>query len=613
MKRISRHLVLVLVATGLVGVALFMVVQHAALTFQLDQTLGRGRTTLRLASSALDGRLNRYRALPALIAGEAVVRDLFAQSGDSGRQQAADVYLRRINTLLGSSDIYLMGLDGTTIAASNYADPVSFVGQNFSFRPYFQEALAGADGHFFALGTTSDKRGYYFSAPVLQNGKVAGVVVFKIALDQVEASWRGNAEYEIVVVDPQGIIFLTSRQEWLYGSFRPLDAAALATTRRSRRYADTPLKQLPVRRLVTVGDHQLLDIDVGGKLRHYAALTHPMVTAGWNVDVLVDTLPAETQAFMDAVAAELVLGFFVLAGAIVLRERSRLAERIRVHREARAELEERVKLRTMDLALANVRLEEEVRERREAEEQLRRTQSDLVQAGKLAALGQMSAALSHEFNQPLAALAVYADTAATYLDLNRTTEARENVTRMASLVERLSTISRHLRSFARKPDEKLRPVTIEEVVGEVTELLAARIAAAEAIIEVDIDPAAGQVIAGNVRLQQVLLNLVSNALDVVGEGEDRRITIAARPLGDQRAEITVTDRGPGVPAAIRERIFDPFFTTKGPSKGLGLGLSISYNIIKDFGGLLAVRAGAAGGAEFVIELDRARVGEPADA
>jgi two-component system C4-dicarboxylate transport sensor histidine kinase DctB len=613
MKRISRHLVLALVATGLVAVALFMVVQHAALTFQLDQTLGRGRTTLRLASSALDGRLNRYRALPALIAGEAVVRDLFAQPGDSGRQQAADVYLRRINTLLGSSDIYLMGLDGTTIAASNYADPVSFVGQNFSFRPYFQEALAGADGHFFALGTTSDKRGYYFSAPVLQNGKVAGVVVFKIALDQVEASWRGNAEYEIVVVDPQGIIFLTSRQEWLYGSFRPLDAAALATTRRSRRYADTPLKQLPVRRLVTVGDHQLLDIDVGGKLRHYAALTHPMVTAGWIVDVLVDTLPAETQAFMDAVAAELVLGFFVLAGAIVLRERSRLAERIRVHREARAELEERVKLRTMDLALANVRLEEEVRERREAEEQLRRTQSDLVQAGKLAALGQMSAALSHEFNQPLAALAVYADTAATYLDLNRTTEARENVTRMASLVERLSTISRHLRSFARKPDEKLRPVAIEEVVGEVTELLAARIAAAEAIIEVDIDPAAGQVIAGNVRLQQVLLNLVSNALDVVGECDDRRITIAARPMGDQRAEITVTDRGPGVPAAIRERIFDPFFTTKGPSKGLGLGLSISYNIIKDFGGLLAVRAGAAGGAEFVIELDRARVGEPADA
>jgi two-component system C4-dicarboxylate transport sensor histidine kinase DctB len=613
MKRVSRRLVLVLVATGLVAVALFMAVQHTALTFQLDQTLGRGRTTLRLASSALDGRLNRYRALPALIAGESVVRDLFSQPGDAASQQAADIYLRRINTLLGSSDIYLMGLDGTTIAASNYADPLSFVGQNFSFRPYFQEALAGKDGHFFALGTTSDRRGYYFSAPVFLNGRVAGVVVFKIALDQVEASWRGNAEYEMVVVDPQGIIFLTSRPDWLYGSFQPLDAAALATTRRSRRYADTPLKQLPVRRLVTMGGYQLLDIEVGDKLRHYAALTQPMVTAGWNVEVLVDTLPARTQAFMDAVAAELVLGFFVLAGAIVLRERSRLAERIRVHREARAELEERVALRTKDLALANVRLEEEVRERRDAEEQLRRTQSDLVQAGKLAALGQMSAALSHEFNQPLAALAVYADTAATYLDLNRTTEARENVSRMASLVERLSTISRHLRSFARKPDEKLRPVAVEEVVAEVMELLAARIAAAEAVIEVEVEPEAGRVIAGTVRLQQVLLNLVSNALDVVGECDDRRITIAARPLGDRRAEITVADHGPGVPAAIRERIFDPFFTTKGPSKGLGLGLSISYNIIKDFGGLLAVRAGAGGGAEFVIELDRARAEEPADA
>jgi two-component system C4-dicarboxylate transport sensor histidine kinase DctB len=611
MVGLSRRLTVASLVIGLVGILLFVVVQHQTLSYQVDQTLGRGRTTLRLAASALDGRLNRYRALPGLIAGESLVRELFVEPGDTARQQQANVYLSKISTLLGSSDIYMMGLDGTTIAASNYADPDSFVGQNFSFRPYFQEALVGGDGHFFALGTTSDKRGYYFSAPVVDNGKVAGVVVFKIDLDQVEASWQGNAEYEIVVVDPQGIIFLTSRKDWLYGSFGPLSASDLAVTRQSRRYADSPLSQLPVHRLVKRDGYQLLDIDVDGAERDYAALSQPMVTAGWTVEVLVDTRAAYAQALTDAIGAVVVLGFFVLAGAIALRERSRLGERIRVHREARAELEERVRLRTMDLALANVRLEEEVGERRDAEEQLRKTQSDLVQAGKLAALGQMSAALSHEFNQPLAALAVYADTAATYLDRNRIAEARENVSRMASLVERLSRISRHLRSFARKPEEKLRPTAISEVADEVTGLLAPRIAAAEATIEVAIDPDAGVVMAGTVRLQQVLLNLVSNALDVVEELDDRRITISSRPLGESRVEIAVRDRGPGVPAALGERIFDPFFTTKGPGKGLGLGLSISYNIVKDFGGLLTVRQHEEGGAMFIIELDRARIEEPA--
>ena len=170
-----------------------------------------------------------------------------------------------------------------------------------------------------------------------------------------------------------------------------------------------------------------------------------------------------------AFTALLVLGLAILVVAIVLRERSRLAERIRVHRDAQAELEERVLQRTNDLALANRRMEEEVRERRATEQQLRKTQSDLVQAGKLAALGQMSAALSHEFNQPLAALAVYADNAAAYLDRDRSAEARDNIGRMSKLIERLSTISRHLRSFARKPDEKLRPVAVRDVVDEVLE------------------------------------------------------------------------------------------------------------------------------------------------
>lgn len=608
-----RKFALVLLAFVFVAGALFFIVQSQALSYQTGQTLERGRTTLRLAASALEGRLNRFRALPALIAREALVDELLGDPHNAKLQDQANIYLRRVNALLQSSVIYLMAPDGMTVAASNYAEPLSFVGQNFNFRPYFQEALRGENGHFFALGTTSGKRGYYFSAPIILAGKVAGVVVFKVNLDEMEASWGRNAELEIIVVDPEDIIFLSSHRDWLYGSFDPIDASEIAATRQSRRYADTPLKLLPAHDLAQRDGYDLIDIAVDGTAHEYAALTQPMQLAGWSVKVLVDTRIAHQQALMDAIVALMVLGLLVLGGAMGLRERSRLAHGIKVHRDAQAKLETAVRHRTSDLARANARLEEEVGERREAEQQLRKTQSDLVQAGKLAALGQMSAALSHEFNQPLAALAVYADTAATYLDRNRPAEARDNISRMARLVDRLSTISRHLRSFARRPEEKLRPVDVTEVVDDVIELLARRIEAADATIVIAIAPEAAKVIAGTIRLQQVLLNLVSNALDAVEGLDDRVITVSAQMQGAKRVVIAVRDRGPGVPAAICERIFDPFFTTKGPGKGLGLGLSISYNIVKDFGGILAVGRHEEGGAVFTIELDKARVGAPVDA
>lgn len=601
----NRRLALLAVAILLSAAALFAFVDDLAFSRQLEQTLARGETTLRLAVSALNGRLNRFKALPGLIAEEDGLARLLEDPSNPKLLAAVDAQLAHVNALVGSTDIYVMDPSGRTLAASNYDNPVSFVGQNFNFRPYFQEAIKGEDGHFFALGTTSGKRGYYFSAPVMGKDKVLGVIVLKLDLDQIEASWRGNSEYEIVVVDPEGIIFLTSRKEWLYGSFRPIDQTVLTHTHRSRRYAGMPLAQLPVRSLDHRPGYDLIGMTVGKADRQYAGLTHRMNSAGWAVRVLVDTRPAHTLARIVALAAVLVLGLATLAIATALRERSRLGERIRLHRDTQMELEKRVLLRTNDLAAANLRLEEEVRERRATEEELRKTQSDLVQAGKLAALGQMSAALSHEFNQPLAALAVYADNAAAYLDRSRTPEARDNITRISRLIERLSTMSRHLRSFARKPEEKLRPVRIPDLLDEVLEILARRIEAVGAQIDIDIAPAAEHVMAGTVRLQQVLLNLLANALDVAEGSADRTITVMARETGEGRVTMTVRDRGPGVPLAVVDRIFDPFFTTKGPGKGLGLGLSISYNIARDFGGSLSVHEHADGGAVFALDLERA--------
>jgi two-component system, NtrC family, C4-dicarboxylate transport sensor histidine kinase DctB len=246
-----------------------------------------------------------------------------------------------------------------------------------------------------------------------------------------------------------------------------------------------------------------------------------------------------------------------------------------------------------------------VAERRATEQQLRKTQSDLVQAGKLAALGQMSAALSHEFNQPLAAVKTYADNAAILIDRERIAEARDNVSRISSLTDRMAAISRHLRNFARKPNQKLGPVPLAEAVADTLEIVGGRLKAADATLNVDLGPVPITVRAGSVRLQQVLVNIISNAADAVEGLSDRSIDLAARKK-DGKALITISDHGPGVPDAIAERIFDPFFTTKGVGKGLGLGLSISYNIIKDFGGSLRVGKAAGGGAQFVIELEAVR-------
>ena len=465
--------------------------------------------------------------------------------------------------------------------------------------------MEGRPGRFFALGTTSLKRGYYFSAPVLEGSVVTGVIVFKVDLDQIEASWA-SGDYEIMVTDPEGIIFMTSRRAWLYAGLLPLSPDRLQRTQDWRRYADTPLKELTVHRDATEDGRNLMTLTIDGARREYLVQSEEMKDAGWTVNVLTETRSARNQAITSLIAVMLLIGLAGLATAILLQRRARLAERLQLQRAAQEQLERRVDERTADLASVNRQLETEVAERRATEQQLRQTQSDLIQAGKLAALGQMSAALSHEFNQPLAAVKTYAENGAILIDRDRIGDARDNLVRISSLADRMSSISRHLRNFAREPNQTLRPVLLADVVKDTLEIVTPRLKAAGATLDIDISPPNLAVRAGAVRLQQVLVNLVSNAADAVEDRPDRRITLAARKKG-QKIAITVRDLGRGVPEAIRERIFDPFYSTKGVGKGLGLGLSISYNIVKDFGGRFLVDNHPDGGAIFTVELDAAKL------
>ncbi|MFN3724553.1 MAG: ATP-binding protein [Paracoccaceae bacterium] len=550
--------------------------QHS-LARSLDDTARRGDNVLQLAATALSGELDRFERLPPLIAEQTVITDLAADPRNPARVARANDYLRRIQRLLMATDIYLMDTGGLTIAASNHDTDTSFIGGNFSFRPYFYEALAGGSGQFYALGTTSGKRGYYFGAPVRVQGQITGVLVFKVDLDAIESTWDAG-DYAVLVTDPEGVTFLSSRPEWRFAAMRPLSAEAKARIDTTRRYADTPIGLLHI---TGEGQHRsrpVLRVADQQGTREYLLRDLPMDRAGWVVHVLIDTAAARASALTLAFVVMLGFGVLVMLGAVVWQRRAALAERLQVQAQARADLERRVDARTHEL---------------------RQAQADLVQAGKMAALGQMSAALSHEFNQPLAAARTYADNAGVLMDRGRMAEARGNIDRILSLIDRLTSISRHLRSFARAPGQKLSHVTLAEVVEAAVEIAALRIRAADATLTVTLAPDLPQVVAGPVRLQQVLVNILTNAADAVEGLATRRIDLTAKAQGEA-VLIRIADSGPGVPEGLAARIFDPFFSTKGVGKGLGLGLSISYNIIKDFGGDLSVSSGP--GACFALRL-----------
>lgn len=557
------------------------------LRFMNEASLQAG-SALRLAVSALSGQLKRYEPLPALIADHDDIKGLLLRPEDPTLRMKANLYLEQINALLQSSDIYVMTMTGETIAASNYDNPATFIGQNFSYRPYFQDAAKGRQARFYALGTTSAKRGYYFASPVMAGGVIKGVIVFKVDIDAIEGSWRGG-EYRIIVNDPEGIIFMSGSPEWLYSSVLPLTRERLARTTASRRYADAMLVELPVQRSELAG-HSLMQINEADGAHEYLILSQYVGDADWTVSVLMDTTSVHSQARTAIVALVLLIFVAGLVGGVLIQRRARLNERIEMESRAKAELEHRVEERTADLASVNL--------------ELRKTQADLIQAGKLAGLGQMSAALSHEFNQPLAAAKTYADSAVLLLERQRFDEVQGNLLRISSLIDRMASISRHLRNFARKPNEKLGPVSVEGVLRDTLEIVSARLTAARAEVVSDLGAPPPVVRAGSVRLQQVLVNIISNAADVAECLEDRRIHVSTHHDG-KRIAIEVRDHGPGVQPALADRIFDPFFTTKGVGKGLGLGLSISYNIVKDFGGNLTVANHPEGGAVFRIELDAA--------
>jgi two-component system, NtrC family, C4-dicarboxylate transport sensor histidine kinase DctB len=574
---------------AVVCLALVLAMERLVRTSAFSEGLDTAEGTLRQTVNALEGHLTRFETLPALLARQEEIRSFLTSPSSPARVDAMNRWLKDTNQVIDSSDLYLIGPNGTTLAASNFDREDSFIGQNFTYRPYFTQAAAGGQGRFFAVGTTTGVRGYFFASPVKGPvDQVVGVVALKIGVDDLEAGWQAQT-HQTLVTDPQGIVFMATDPAWLFRGMLPLTPERLAQTETSRRYADRPLGPLGQIESEDAGHPLVTLAGTDGAVREYLWISREMPVAGWKVHILQDAAPLRGQVRLSVAAFVMLLGVGLSLSWALWQRRARQKERIALQARAQVELEGQVAERTADL--------------RQANDDLHRIQADLIQAGKLAALGRMSAALSHEINQPLAAVRNYADSAALLIDRGEVSRARQNLDQILSLIDRMAAIARHLRNVARKPDETLKTLSLPQAVADAVQIAEARLKASGVEVHVDLPETLPLVRGGPVRLQQVIVNLLSNAADAM-DGTGGRIEMAAGTDGG-KVVLAVRDHGPGVAPAIVDRIFDPFFTSKPVGSGLGLGLSISYNIMQDFGGDLRVANHPDGGAVFSVVLQAA--------
>lgn len=539
----------------------------------LDQLARRAESDLALASDRLATQLQTYQELAVLMADHPELERLDLPE----RVGAANGLLREVADKTGAMDIIYADRDGRVIASAEVDSP-----EDISGTPYFRRATQGALGR--GHGQAGGERAYFFAAPIFApDGAVRGALVFVADIELIEQAWRGDNP-AVLFTDVSGDVFVTNRSE-LLGWDRPEGGIGLVA----------PDGTAGAFRTWTFSGHEIWEMGWGPYLPARALhLAQSMPTVGLTGEVLVDIAPARRLAGLQAAAvAAICLAFGATLFVATIRRRT-LAE-------ANAVLEARVAQRTRALSTTNTRLRREIAERQEAEAALTRAQADLVQAGKLSALGQMSAGISHELNQPLMAIRSFAENGAQYLERGRDDVAAANLGRISELARRMGRIIQNLRTFSRQESETPRRVDVVAAFDSVLEMVSARLE--QEGVTLHYDRPSGPVWArgGEVRLGQVFLNLVTNAIDAMQNQSDKSLTVAI----DQGPPLTVLlrDTGPGIDDP--EKIFDPFYTTKavGLSEGMGLGLSISYGLVQSFGGDIRGRNSEAGGAEFTVHLE----------
>jgi two-component system C4-dicarboxylate transport sensor histidine kinase DctB len=431
-------------------------------------------------------------------------------------------------------------------------------------------------------------------------------VAVKVSLDPFESALLKGVDI-VLLVDSSGVIFLSSISEWKYRTLSQLNEETHRQLCASRQYHNQRL--LPLRSVPNLDkDAALATITLPNqKAQQFLVQQNKVGHLGWKMFLLADTKQERKGALAGGIAASFATAFLLLVVTYFKLNAIRFQERRQAEaalRQAHQELEQRIAERTEDLVATNMSLEKKVETLKTTEDILRETRDNAVQAGKLAVLGQMSAGISHEINQPLTALHTFTDNAVSFLDRGRIESVRKNLGLIREMADRMGHIVSEIKTFSRKTPAERSKICLADALNQALVLLETERRRVDASVEVLPYPNDLLIWAGPVRLGQVLVNLLRNALDAVADLPERRITVTVHKNGPQIA-ISILDSGPGIATETLPRLFEPFFTTKPVGEGLGLGLAISRVIITELGGRLDVRSPEGLGAEFTITLEAA--------
>ncbi|MGP7796064.1 ATP-binding protein [Sphingomonas sp. CLY1604] len=528
----------------------------------------------------LDSELQRFRLLPLVLAEYPDVPAALA-GGDPGAARRLDATLELLAARTDAAVLYAIDARGRAVAASNWRLPTSFVGQDYAFRRYFTQAMARGRSELFALGSVSGRPGLYLARRIDRGGRALGIIVVKVDFTRLEREWA-RAPGATVVTDADGVILITSVARWRFHPTRDLSPARIAALRASRQFGVAPPTDLAF-------GAQGREVIVGR--RRYRLAGTPAALEGGRLLHLQPLAPALAAARTRALLWGAGLLLLALLGAAALL-------RAGVQRRVHAVLEEEVSRRTAELRDANARLVIESEERAAADRRFRAAREELAQANRLGSLGQITAGVAHEINQPLAAIRTFAENGGTLLDRGAPEGARENLGRIVALTERIGAITGELRAFARKRTPSRGAPTLAEAIEGTLLLIGER---ARHVVEdrVPVGVRTLPVDADRIRLEQILVNLLQNALDAVAGMDAPRVTIDAEREGG-RVTVRIADNGTGVDASLADTLFTPFASAK--PEGLGLGLAIARDIAREFGGELDLAHTSDAGAAFVLTL-----------
>ncbi len=603
--RIVRSLVLPLLMFGmmmLIGYSGFLVSEHTG----IGNLRESGARQMALHARGVESEIGKFTFLPRLLEMEPQVAQLL-QAPSPARRRYVNHYLDGFNDRSGSRVVYVLDPTGRVQASSNWDDFDSYVDEDLSFRAYFQDAIVGKPGRFYGIGSTIGESGYYLAHGLKHQGKIIGAGVVKVRLEAVEQRWR-QAGLQAFVSDENQIIILSSEPAHKLRAVTPLSPARREQLALSLQYHWWALTDLKTQRREPLGPGEELITFPSGERRapggvRYLALSQPLADTPWRFTLLLPLEDIRRNATSHGALAAVLFAFLSFLLIAWNERRKVIATRLAARealQKANNVLEHKIAQRTADLRASNRRLKAEVREREQTELTLRRTQDDLIQAGKLAVIGQMATSIAHELNQPLAALRTLSGNTVRFLERGKLDVASANLTTINQLVDRMGKITASLRSFARRSDPSDSRASLTQAVEAALFLVEPRKGKGPLTLVREFSDC--QLAIDQTRLEQILVNLLSNALDAMQGQQERILTLHGEP-GEHHYHFMVRDNGHGLPPDTMPRLFEPFFTTKPAAQGgLGLGLTISASLAADAGGSLSARQPDGGGAEFVLTL-----------